>query len=51
MFHGAKVEAACEFVEATGRLAGIGDLEDALAIIEGQAGTVITSGIDGIKLR
>jgi carbamate kinase len=37
-----KVEAACEFVEQTGGLAGIGRLQDAQAIITGKAGTVIT---------
>jgi carbamate kinase len=37
-----KVEAACEFVEATGGRAGIGRLADALAILNGRAGTCIT---------
>jgi len=37
-----KVDAACEFVEQTGGLAGIGRLQDAQAIITGKAGTVIT---------
>ncbi len=37
-----KVEAACEFVEQTGGLAGVGRLQDAQAIITGEAGTVIT---------
>jgi carbamate kinase len=37
-----KVEAACDFVEATGGISGIGLLADALRIIEGQAGTVIS---------
>lgn len=36
-----KVEAACRFVAAGGRLAGIGRLEDAAAILAGQAGTRI----------
>jgi carbamate kinase len=36
---GPKVEAACRFVEATGGLAGIGRLEDALALLEGRRGT------------
>ncbi|WP_416669869.1 carbamate kinase [Egbenema bharatensis] len=34
-----KVEAACRFVEQTGGIAGIGRLEDAAAILAGQAGT------------
>ncbi len=39
---GPKVEAACEFVEQTGSLAGIGLLKDAQEILSGQSGTVIT---------
>ena len=37
-----KVEAACEFAEQNGGLAGIGRLEDASSILSGEAGTVIT---------
>jgi carbamate kinase len=37
-----KVAAACEFVEHGGGLAGVGRLEDAQAIVAGEAGTVIT---------
>lgn len=37
-----KVEAACEFVEQTGGIAGIGRLRDACSILGGEAGTVIT---------
>jgi carbamate kinase len=37
-----KVAAACEFVEQTGGLAGIGQLKDAQAILTGEAGTAIT---------
>jgi carbamate kinase len=36
-----KVEAAGEFVEQTGGIAGIGQLKDAVAILAGEAGTVI----------
>lgn len=36
-----KVEAACRFVKQTGGLAGIGRLEDAAAILMGQAGTLV----------
>ena len=36
-----KVEAAIEFVEKTGGIAGIGALKDAEAIINGDAGTMI----------
>lgn len=38
---GPKVEAACRFVEATGRWAAIGAIDQALAIVEGSAGTIV----------
>ena len=38
-----KVEAACGFVEKTGRLAAIGAMEDALAILQGTSGTIVTA--------
>jgi carbamate kinase len=38
-----KVEAACEFVEQTGGIAGIGRLQDAQAILAGEAGTIIAT--------
>jgi len=41
---GPKVEAVCAFVEATGRRAAIGRLEDAERIVEGTAGTVVEPG-------
>jgi carbamate kinase len=44
---GPKVEAACEFVERTGGMAGIGRIVDALAILRGEAGTVIAGDTDG----
>jgi carbamate kinase len=37
-----KVEAACDFVNAVDGKAGIGTLKDALSIIEGKAGTLIS---------
>jgi len=37
-----KVSSACAFVERTGGRAGIGRLEDALAILNGEAGTLIS---------
>ncbi|MCT4475500.1 amino acid kinase family protein, partial [Bosea spartocytisi] len=40
---GPKVEAACQFANAPGRVAGIGRLDDARAILEGNAGTLIKS--------
>lgn len=36
-----KVEAACRFVEATHNRAGIGSLENAMAILSGEAGTIV----------
>jgi carbamate kinase len=38
---GPKVEAARDFVTATGGIAGIGGLQDVLGIIEGRAGTLV----------
>jgi carbamate kinase len=38
---GPKVDAACRFVEATGRLAAIGRLDDAAALLVGEAGTTV----------
>jgi carbamate kinase len=38
---GPKVEAACRFAERTGRLAAIGALDDAEAILAGRAGTQV----------
>jgi carbamate kinase len=46
---GPKVEAACDYAEATGGKAGIGSLEDAGAIISGTAGTVITTAANGLE--
>ncbi len=39
---GPKVEAACRFVESTGRVAAIGRLEDAVGLLDGTAGTRVT---------
>ncbi len=44
---GPKVIAACDFASDPGRMSGIGALKDALKILQGKAGTVITS--DAIK--
>jgi carbamate kinase len=38
---GPKVEAACRFAEATGRVARIGSLDDAAAVAAGAAGTTV----------
>ena len=39
---GPKIEAVCRFVEATGKMAAIGQLADAQALLDRKAGTVIT---------
>lgn len=39
---GPKVDAACRFVEVTGDMAAIGRMEDAVEILQGGAGTIIT---------
>jgi carbamate kinase len=39
---GPKVDAVSRFVEVTGDLAAIGRLEDAVGILEGRAGTIVT---------
>jgi carbamate kinase len=44
-----KVEAACEFVDQTGAMAAIGRLEDAQAILRGEAGTIIRPDAVGIE--
>lgn len=46
---GPKVEAACEFVRKTGGIAAIGALEDAAALLRGDAGTMITTRVEGIE--
>jgi len=48
---GPKVEAACEFVEQTGAVAGIGRLDEALAILRGEEGTLITQSSADIEWR
>jgi carbamate kinase len=46
---GPKVESACEFVRKTGGVAAIGALEDAVALVHGEAGTIITSKADRVQ--
>lgn len=43
---GPKVEAACQFVEQTGKMAAIGALADLEGMVEGVAGTTVTQGQD-----
>jgi carbamate kinase len=40
---GPKVEAVCRFVAATGRMAAIGRLGDAQALLDRKAGTIVTA--------
>ncbi len=46
---GPKIFASCRFVENTGRKATIGRLSDVEGILEGKAGTLIDTSIDGIE--
>lgn len=41
---GPKVEAACRFAESTGRVAAIGSLRNAGALLDGEAGTIVRQG-------
>ena len=41
---GPKVEAACRFVEATGKPAMIGRLDDAAEVLAGRTGTEVVPG-------
>jgi len=45
---GPKIGAACAFVQGGGKLAGIGRLQDARAIIEGHAGTRVMADTGGV---
>ncbi len=40
---GPKITAACEFARGSGKISGIGSLNDALKILQDNAGTIITS--------
>jgi carbamate kinase len=48
---GPKVQAACEFARETGMVAVIGSLPDIEAIVQGTAGTRISTAIPGISYR
>jgi carbamate kinase len=45
---GPKVLGACRYVRETGNQSAIGQLSDVVGIIAGQAGTLISNGVDGI---
>ena len=48
---GPKVQAACEFARHTGKVAVIGSLADIEAIVQGTAGTRVTTAKPGITYR
>ena len=48
---GPKVQAACEFARHTGKVAVIGSLSDIQAIVQGKAGTRISTATPGITYR
>jgi carbamate kinase len=45
---GPKVRAACSFVEQTGRMAAIGSMADAAALVRGDAGTIVSREASGL---
>ena len=47
---GPKVRAACRFVEQTGGLAAIGSIADTVALVRGEAGTVVAPDAAGLEL-
>ena len=47
---GPKLESACRFVRGTGGIACIGAVDDAVAMLRGEAGTRIESGAPGLAL-
>ena len=48
---GPKVDAACQFAIATGKVAAIGALADVPAIVRGEKGTHIGKDFDGIRFH
>lgn len=48
---GPKVQAACEFARNTGKVAVIGSLSDIEAIVQGKAGTRISTSTQGVEYR
>jgi carbamate kinase len=48
---GPKVQAACEFARHTGKVAVIGSLSDIEAIVQGKAGTRVSTATPGISYR
>ena len=48
---GPKIQAACEFAEKTGKTAVIGALSDIEAIVRGEAGTRVSTEVEGVHYR
>ena len=48
---GPKVQAACEFARATGKVAAIGSLEDIQSIVAGKGGTRVSTSEKGISYK
>ena len=48
---GPKVQAACEFTRHTGKIAVIGSLSDIEAIVQGKAGTRVSTAAPGISYQ
>jgi carbamate kinase len=48
---GPKIEGAIRFALASGHAAGIGRLEDAVEILQGNVGTIVESAADGLQFR
>ena len=48
---GPKVQAACEFARHTGKTASIGSLSDIEAIVQGKAGTRVSTAAPGISYQ
>ncbi len=48
---GPKVDAACQFAEATGKAAAIGALADLPGILEGTAGTTVSGDAEGVAFH
>lgn len=46
-----KIQAACEFAQQTGKTAVIGALSDIEAIVRGEAGTRVSTEIEGLRYR
>jgi carbamate kinase len=48
---GPEIDAVCDFVESTGRSASIGRLDDALALLQEMAGTIIHPSVHNLVTK